>query len=314
MEMYSSFEEKGTFFQFGEVKIDNDKDFNHYTHLLAIYHHKKDFVFRGLSESKYKLYNSAQRVWGQIASEEHVEDGDRYDAFVIDLISECKKWNISTVPNFLKTYGIHENNSVAYLGFMQHYGIPTPLLDFTKNPHKALYFAIEALPNEFVDSQNEMENYFSVYYSYENNSAFESFAHVFAKNREKKASGEFDYSDLTKNGIFLASERTEEFKVVNNIRIANQEGLFFYNNSPFKSLEEQYKGFADQMFEKFGEKKCEELLIHKTFCGCFNFHKKYVPGIKKIIEKMGITREFVYPDVNDLINHCKAIYGNHGKK
>ena len=52
-------------------------------------------------------------------------------------------------------------NDILYLSFMQHYGIPSPLLDFTKNLRTALFFAMDGMNTE--PSSVEIENYFSVY-------------------------------------------------------------------------------------------------------------------------------------------------------
>ena len=312
MEIYQSQKEKGAFFKFGQVLIDNDKDYYYYTSLIAEQYKTGDFVFRGVPEAKYKLFNSAQRVWRDIADEGSLKNEDAYDAFIVDLMTECRKWNIETIPNFLNTYGISKKNSIAYLSFMQHYGIPTPLMDFTRNPYKALFFATEGA-NASSKSEVVLDNYISLYFTYQNNTAYESFAAVFSKNSKTSAEGEFDYADITKNGIVLASERTKEFKIINNIRIANQEGLFFYNNSPFKPIEVLYKEFADLSLEKFGRRKFDELLMHETFCGCLNIHKKYTPHIQHTLKKMNITKEFVYPNVDDLLGHCRAAYARHGK-
>lgn len=305
MDIYNNFEEKGKYFKFGEMKIDTNQKFDHYTRLLMLQYSKEDFIFRGVSEAKYKLYNSAQRNWFSIAQNDTYQDEEKYDNYIISLMTECKKWNSGTVPNFLKSYGISENNSIAYLSFMQHFEIPTPLIDFTKSPNKAIFFAVDSIPENFIESENEIDNYFSIYYTYQDNVAYEIFNSVFEKNRNNRNEGDFDYEDLTKNNIILISDKNEEFKIINNIRIANQEGLFFYNNSPTLAIEEHYKEFADMLLDKVGEKKVKEMLVHETFSGCFNFHKKYVKHIKKILPDLELTREFIYPDINDLKEHIK---------
>jgi hypothetical protein len=308
MDTYKTFEEKDTYFQFGGLKIDNDKDYDHYTKLLMYQYSKKDFIFRGVSEAKYKLYNSAQRLWEKISNDSTFTDDELYDSFIISLMAECKKWNAGTIPNLLRTYEVKENNSFAYLSFMQHFGLPTPLIDFTKNPNKAIFFAVESIGDSYEQSNAEIENYFSIYYTYQNNMAYDIFSHVFEKNRKNKQEGEFDYEDVTRNGAVLLSDSVKEFKIVNNIRIANQEGIFFYNNSPYLAMEEQYKGFTDLLIEKVGKEKAKEMLVHETFSGCFNIHKKYANHMKRVLSEMGITEEFIYPDINSLIKHFKGIF------
>ena len=305
METYESFDEKDKYFKFGGKKIDSIENFNHYTELLIKQYSTKDFVFRGVSEAKFKLYNSAQRNWSDIADKEKYLDELEYDNFIVNLMTECKKWNYGTIPNLLKTYNIKENNSIAYLSFMRHFEIPTPLLDFSKNPNKALYFATEDIPENFIESENDMENYFSIYSTYQNNTAYEIFRSVFDKNRTNRNYGEFDYNDLTKNSMALISESDKEFCILNNIRIANQEGLFFYNNSPNLSIEEQYKTFADMLLEKVGNSKFHEILAHETFSSCLNFHKKFANKIKTILTEQGITRGFIYPEISNLKEHIK---------
>jgi hypothetical protein len=307
MNTYKTFEEKELYFKFGGLKINTNKNFDYYTNLLMLQYSKEDFIFRGLPEAKYKLFNSAQRNWFQIASEETYQNEEMYDDYIISLMSECKKWNSGTVPNLLKTYGISDKNSIAFLSFMQHFELPTPLIDFTKNPNNAIFFAIDSIPDDFNESDIEIDNYFSIYYTFQNNTSYEIFKSVFDKNRTNIKIGEFDYEDLTKNGILLISDKNIEFSILNNIRIANQEGLFFYNNSPFMAIEEQYKGFADMLLEKVGEKKFKELLVLETFSGCLNFHKKYAKHIKRILPDLGISKEFMYPDINDLKEHVRKL-------
>lgn len=300
METYQSLEEKEIFFQFGSNKIDNESDFIKYTNLLFAQNSRNNFIFRGVPEAKFKIFNTAQRVWFEISKISEFSNEEKYDEFIIKLLTECKKWNSETVPNLLKTYGVNEKNSISYLSFMQHFGLPTPFVDFTKNVNNALYFAVEYLPDDFKESKNEIDNYFSIYSNFQDNTFFEGFIEIFNLNRDNMNIGEFDYQDITKNGIILITDEINEFKIVNNMRIANQEGLFFYNNSPNLSLEEQYKLLADMYLDKFGETIFEKLLATKTFSGCFNIHKKFAKRIKDTLTDMKITKEFIYPDIADL--------------
>ncbi len=135
----------------------------------------KDFIFRGCSEAKYKIYNSAQRHYITNELFRQVSPADisnHYDSFLLNLINECKSWNGETVKKLLINSNVHEDNSLAYLSYMQHYGVPSPLLDFTFDPYIALFFAIDNL--NYVPSDNEIDNYFSIYYTYQNATIFES--------------------------------------------------------------------------------------------------------------------------------------------
>lgn len=299
MNTYNSIDEKEPFFQFGGIEIDNEEDFIKYTDLLFAQNSRDEFIFRGVSESKFKIFNTVQRLWSESKSKD-LEDEEQYDKFIISLMDACKSWNSGTITNLFKTYGINENNSIAYLSFMQHYGLPTPFIDFTSDVNNAFYFAVESIPDKIVENKNEINNYFSIYSTYENNTFYEGFKDIFDSNRTNKNYGIFDYGDLTKNGVLLISRNIQEFMINNNIRIANQKGLFFYNNSPNLSIEEQYKLLADLYTDKFGNEIFEKLLAHKTFSCCFNFHKKYAKRVKQILEEMHINKDFIYPDIDKL--------------
>jgi hypothetical protein len=261
-----------------------------------------DFIFRGVDEAKYKMFNSAQREWLSKNYAQDEYDNIHYDAFIINKIQKAKEWNNGTILNLFKTYKISEYDSLAFLAFLQHYQIPTPLLDFTSDPLNALYFAVEKI-NYVTESPNEIDNYFSIYCNYQNNSSFEIFYDVYLKNKSNVEKNVLDYEYLTLNNILLITDRYEEFKILNNIRIANQKGLFIYHNNPRESLESQYKDFIIYFEKEIGEKKFKELLMHDTIAICFNIHKKYAKHIKNRLSEMGVTNDYIFPKIEMLMEY-----------
>lgn len=302
MKVYKSFAEKSEYFNQGSIKINTDEDFNIYTKQLMNHNSKEDFIFRGVSEAKYKLYNSAQRDWANNKTfNKHQES--QYNDHIHKQINICKNWNNNTIQKLFNTYNISEKNSIAYLAYMQHYEIPTPLLDFTQNVHNAFFFAINEI-DYTKESHNEMDNYFSIYSTYQNNTLYEEFYKTFVNVRNLEQYGEFDYDNIVKSGLILISDRIREHKIINNIRIVNQEGLFFYNSSLCDPIEYVYRDFFLRLREKLTQKKIRELLIHEKFAVCYNFHKKFAKQINDILLKKEITLDFIYPNNKNLKEYC----------
>lgn len=90
------------------------------------------FVFRGQADATWGLQSSLERVLG-----------DRWSA------DQARRFEKYSLDVFRSKYHVYNNvehvpsSKLGWLSVMQHYGVPTRLLDFTTSPYIALYFALE---------------------------------------------------------------------------------------------------------------------------------------------------------------------------
>jgi len=107
--------------------------------------------FRGQSNSCWKL----ETTW-----ERHCGDKTKlYDYYNLMLsvkdeieAKTGRKWDVPTLPKYkdwLETYksvgGGHGFPGYEYMSYLRHYGFPSPLLDWSKSPYVAAYFAFRNL-------------------------------------------------------------------------------------------------------------------------------------------------------------------------
>lgn len=91
------------------------------------------FIYRGHANAAWPLQSSLERIIGSKWSEEEVKKFEEYS-----LTQFKSKFHLYDREN------VQPDSKLAWLSIMQHYGVPTRLLDFTESPYVALYFALEA--------------------------------------------------------------------------------------------------------------------------------------------------------------------------
>lgn len=90
------------------------------------------FIFRGQANSEWGLQSSLERVIGAKWSPEQARIFEEFS-----MEEFCSKFHLYDKENTQPT------SKLAWLSIMQHYGVPTRLLDFSESPYVALYFALE---------------------------------------------------------------------------------------------------------------------------------------------------------------------------
>jgi hypothetical protein len=117
------------------------------------------WIYRGMTEAKYKLLTSSQRLW--ITNEMSQWANKSYIDFIYELVKNANK--NALIEKVFSLYNYSESDrELPILSLLQHYGAPTPLMDWSYNNNVAFFFAIDGLQKKEQPRQ-EIENYFSVY-------------------------------------------------------------------------------------------------------------------------------------------------------
>lgn len=323
MTEYETTLQKALFFE--QVMIDTKEDFD------SIYEENKNLestLYRGVSEAKWRIYSSLQRYW---INEKLYQNGTDYKTFVEKTIINAKKQNGGVLEKFFKKNGISPDNDIAVLSFLQHYGCPTPLVDWSNSFENALYFATENV-NAFTKESREIDKYFSVYHIEEKDlistslvalvekGISEAEKHVknniirngqtegieqpemekfFARDRLKMATKMLHQKSLIK--FITKIERLITFPLTYFSDINEKNDIQFSLNNSMNIINQQgvfiwnsdpFKPIEHVGNEQFGSK---ENVIYR-FSKCYNINKKLVDYVKDKIRQEGINSEFIYPD------------------
>lgn len=266
LENYIDFHEKIQF-QIGE-KVTSPADIkNIFRQFEGFYSKKKDerLIFRGTKEASYKLYTTSQRDW--ILNHSDMD----YSHYLGKILDNSKSCNNGIIKKYLgsidKTF---VKNNLSYFSIMQHYGLPSPLLDFTYNPFIALYFAVQNIEKCFYDDDyNNIRNFFSVYFIYPRWAKYKGFT---------KELLELDLQNLKSEVYQLVDYQV----VYNNLNIQAQEGLFFVNTFSNEDLITSMK-------------KTNKANENVRF-GCYNIHKSLANLIKESLISKELTDSTLFPD------------------
>lgn len=304
-------------------KIDTVTQFNSWYDYIKKFNTEEEpygNFFRGMNEAKYKLYNSAQRYWNQNNLCE-LKPELPYINKIQDMLDKAKSNTL--LQQVFEYYDITDNEmDFPLLSILQHYGAPTPLMDWTYNIDIALFFAIQNL-NKY-EGENVIENYISIYCickSTHQNFILNNLNYISANifpsvrclsnflNSDKVVYiSDFEISnfenavldskiqeEVEKQSAEISKKsRVKQIRSIKplttyyNLNILAQKGIFIFNPHASKPLEEFAQ--VDRI------KNSDERIF------CYNINKNLVELIKLEIGKSKIDDLFIYPDLKKYAN------------
>lgn len=316
---------------FDQINIDTKEDFDELYESLK---NKENILFRGQREAKWRLYSTLQRYW---ISEELYKENYSYEDLIEAMVEIGNNDFGEKIKEVLEANHIDTVNSISILGFLQHHGCPTPLLDWTYSFKNALYFSIDNL--EPRNSTFEIEEYCSVYHIEEEHFEGSNLSTIMENNlsyieqpmlmdmikeiangdEEKRKEMEehfkgrqlFDRKKI--NGSGLISHMTKINHLIDGLPIGyfsdkdKESGILFSLNNSL-NINNQNGAFtwnsnSSKPIELVGDElykkeKDEHDKYEYNFCSCININKNLEEHIRRRLDEDGITKDFIYPDTN----------------
>lgn len=258
-------------------------------------------MFRGMTEAKYKLMTSSQRFW--IINELKQWWGPKkYLEFVNVFVTNARDKLL--FKKVFEYYNLSYNQrDFPILSILQHYGAPTPLMDWTYNLDVALFFASEKAQSS--NSSNDIDHYFSIYHIDKKEQRYNEFNNLLNWNSGSfpQIKSFFEW-ESNHNSIFYISDFEDKripkrsfiderpITTFYNQNIIPQEGLFIFNPFSNKPLEDCFNT------NHFQEGNNLELVPFR----CVNIKKDLGEYVRRKIKLNGVDKKFIYPELRSYCN------------
>ncbi len=276
-----------------KVKINMITSFTQFCNtMLGIENKKRAFYYRGHSDSAFLLQPSVMRKGSWLSHER-----DMYNEIRIECPQEFS----------------HCKSHLDFLVHMQHYGLPTRLLDVTRNPLVALYFACETNPGKSGEII-----------------VFE------VDHEELKYPGSDTVSILASLPLFTSAEKDEIYRWASDRKLSQED----FNKKAVRLLHEiklEKPAFRDELkkedltdvFFVLSEKKNPRIMKQDgafIICGLFDRKKNPInryrlrrenkiqifivksrakKGIMKQLNKLSINKAGLFPEIEDVAEYIK---------
>jgi len=235
-----------------------------------------NFLYRGQANSAWPLQSSLERILG------HTWANDTAQSFEdFSLMKFKSKFHLYDREN------IQPTSKLSWLSLMQHYGVPTRLLDFSESPYIALYFALE--------SYNPQLGYpFSLFAIDYSSTLTNSIEHI--KKIDSGFKETIESINEKKDQIF--DETVDRFcydiiwvtePILPNARLDRQAGSFLLSGNRGKRIEEV---LSSQVYK--------DVEVYK-----FIIPSDLYSGVFAALRKMNITSKTLYGDLDGVARGIK---------
>jgi hypothetical protein len=255
------------------------------------------YFYRGHSDSSYILLPAIMRNKNWIEHECNLYN---------ELLIEC--------PSDFN----HCSSNLEYLVHMQHYGLPTRLLDVTKNPLVALYFACKSNPNESGEIIVFSVPMSSIKYPGSDSisilSALPKISTQYKKDLMIWAKDpELDTAGFNLNAIKLLQEiRMEKPAFIGNISKSDLlECYFVLSTKKNNRIIKQDGAFIIcGLFDSENNPINNFRLVENGLIKVFIIDSKSKKNIESQLEKFSINSASLFPEIVDVADYIKSKYVN----
>lgn len=258
-------------------------------------------VFRGHSNSKYRLENT----WQRHTNTPHQEWNS-------DIDDALEKYKVG-----LEKIGINSHNHLDRFESLEHgrhHGVPTPCLDFSYSPYVALFFAFNGV------RANYDVNKYSVIYALNVNQLATEWArkenpilHDPAKHQAAYSAFHSPGEEFFKNGFPESKLQFIPYPGKSNRRMQRQLGALLYDTLNYKymgvkDLEEYIEQAKEIPVFSNGETIPGAAMLYKIF-----LNQKCVGDVFKKLELMNMTGGTLYGDADGVALDIKNTYNYNPK-
>ena len=233
--------------------------------------YENHFVYRGHTEKSWTLESSIRRIFTNDKLEDRIRKAETFS-----LEQFKSKFHLYDTTNKTPT------TKLEWLSLMQHYGVPTRLLDFTESPYVALYFAIETYnPRQEDDFALYAIDYRSTLQRSidEIKKSDKAFSYTYEDAQRKQDEIYEKVIDRFSYDILWVTEPKEV-----NLRLDRQAGCFLLSGNLTKTIEEILLQTQYEDIEAY------KLIIPKQF----------YENIFALLKKVNITSNVIYGDIGGL--------------